>query len=96
MLLRTTEVMRGNAQASGEGRTSTGLCDTRCFFQNDLSPIASYDTRTITKQSFSKLQLNSKFGTFTKKTCESIEKFHSEMNELDQDIDAQSTDNGLS
>lgn len=35
---------------------------------------AAYDSRTITKQTLSKI--NSKFGTFTRKTCESIEKFN--------------------
>jgi hypothetical protein len=45
------------------------------FQTEELTPIEGYDTRTITKQSLNRLALNSKFGTFTRKACESLEKF---------------------
>ncbi|XP_022670420.1 uncharacterized protein LOC111254131 isoform X3 [Varroa destructor] len=51
-----------------------------------------YDSRTITKQTLSKLQINSKFGTFTRRTCESIEKFN--FNPEDDD-DNSSRQNGM-
>ncbi|XP_028966687.1 uncharacterized protein LOC100897336 [Galendromus occidentalis] len=90
---------QNTSEAGPEVALFNGHPDTLNFNQNslpdDLGPVGSYDTRTITKQTFSRLQMNSKFGTFTKKTCESIEKFHSEMNGLDSDRDARSTDNGL-
>lgn len=60
-----------------------------------MTPIdggGGYDSRTITKQTLSKLQINSKFGTFTRKTCESIEKFN--FNPEDDDDNA-SKQNGM-
>ncbi|OQR79943.1 hypothetical protein BIW11_05385 [Tropilaelaps mercedesae] len=75
--------------------TTRHSSSTTNIIQENVVPMdgsGSYDSRTITKQTLSKLQINSKFGTFTRKTCESIEKFN--FNPEDEDNNA-SVQNGM-